>query len=96
LIITEMLQNCSTWNNYGISTLFLVLLRDKFKVRGGFPQNAFFSRFSQLLTLGIHPIPDKRPTSSQNISLFNDILYNTTTQDYDQLLSLFAGLSGLL
>jgi hypothetical protein len=96
LIIHEMLQNCSTWNNYGISTLFLVLLRDIFKGRGGFPQNAFFSRFSQLLTLGIHPIPDKRPTSSQNISLFNDILYNTSAQDYDQLLSLFASLSGLL
>jgi hypothetical protein len=96
LIITEMLQNCSTWNNYGISTLFLVLLRDVFKSRSGFPQNAFFSRFSQILTLGIHPIPEKRPTSLQNISLFNDILYNTTTQDYDKLLSLFASLSGLL
>uniref|UniRef100_A0A6C0DUG4 Protein kinase domain-containing protein n=1 Tax=viral metagenome TaxID=1070528 RepID=A0A6C0DUG4_9ZZZZ len=96
LIINEMLQNCATWNNYGISTLFLVLLRDMFKGREGFPQHSFFSRFSQLLTLGIHPIPDKRPSILQNISLFNDILYNTNKQDYDQLISLFARLSGLL
>lgn len=95
-IIHEMLQNCATWNTYGISILFLVLLRDIFKGRGGFPQNSFFSRFSQILTLGIHPIPDKRLSISQNISLFNDILYNTSAQDYDQLLSLFASLSGLL
>lgn len=95
-IINEMLRNCASWNNYGISTLFLVLLRDIFKGREGFPQNSFFSRFSQILTLGIHPIPDKRLSISQNISLFNDILYNTSAQDYDQLLSLFASLSGLL
>jgi len=95
-IINEMLQKCSTWNNYGISILFLVLLRDIFKGREGFPQNSFISRFSQILTLGIHPIPEKRPTSLQNVSLFNDILYNTTSQDYDHLLSLFASLSGLL
>lgn len=95
-IIHEMLQKCSTWNNYGISILFLVLLRDIFKSCSAFPQNSFFSRFSQILTLGIHPIPEKRPTSSQNISLFNDILYNTSRQDYELLLSLFASLSGLL
>jgi len=85
-IIHEMLQKCSTWNNYGISILFLVLLRDIFKSSSGFPQNSFFSRFSQILTLGIHPIPEKRPTSLQNISLFNDILYNTDKQDFLQLL----------
>jgi hypothetical protein len=95
-IIHGMLQKCTTWNNYGISILFLVLLRDIFKGREGFPQNSFFSRFSQILVQGIHPIPEKRPTSLQNISLFNDILYNTTTEDYDKLLSLFASLSGLL
>jgi hypothetical protein len=95
-IIHEMLQKCGTWNNYGISILFLVLLRDLFKGVGGFPQNSFFSRFSQILTLGIHPIPEKRPSILQNISLFNDILYSTTAKDYYQLLSLFASLSGLL
>lgn len=95
-IISEMLEKCTSWNNYGISILFLVLLRDIFKNSSGFPQNSFFSQFSQILTLGINPIPDKRPTSSQNISLFNEILYNTTTEDYDKLLSLFVSFSGLL
>uniref|UniRef100_A0A6C0JYK4 Protein kinase domain-containing protein n=1 Tax=viral metagenome TaxID=1070528 RepID=A0A6C0JYK4_9ZZZZ len=95
-IIHEMLQKCTTWNNYGISILFLVLLRDIFKGREGFPQNSFFSQFSQILVQGIHPIPDKRPSILQNISLFNDILYNTSVENYDKLLSLFASLSGLL
>jgi hypothetical protein len=93
-IINEMLQNCETWNNYGLSILFLVLLRDNFKGREGFPQNSFFSQFTQILTLGIHPEPSKRPSILQNISLFNDILYNTSSQDYEQILSLFARLSG--
>lgn len=95
-IIHKMLEKCTTWNNYGISILFLVLLRDLFKGRDGFPQNSFFSKFSQLLVQGIHPISDKRISILQNISLFNDILYNTTAEDYDKLLSLFARFSGLL
>jgi hypothetical protein len=90
-ITREMLQYCDTWNNYGISILFLVLLRDIFKGdEEGFPQNLFFSKFSQVLTQGIHPEPSRRPSILQNISLFNDILYNTSLQDYEQILSLFA------
>lgn len=93
LIIQEILYISSTWNNYGLSILFIVLLRDIFRSKGGFPKNAFISQFSQLLTQGIHPIPDKRLTPMQNISLFNDILYYTDKQEF---LNLFATLSGLL
>lgn len=96
LIIQEILLESPTWNNYGLSILFIVLLRDIFRHLGGFPKNEFISQFSQLLTQSIHPISDKRLSSMQNISLFNDILYNTTVEDYDKLLSLFASLSGLL
>jgi len=95
-IIHEMLQKCWTWNTYGISILFLVLLRDIFRPLDGFPQNLFFSRFSQILTLGIHPDFSKRPSISQNISLFNDILYNTDKEGYEKIISLFASLSGVL
>lgn len=93
LIIQEILLESPTWNNYGLSILFIVLLRDIFRPLGGFPKNEFISNFSQLLTQGIHPISFKRLTPMQNISLFNDILYNTDKQEF---LQLFATLSRLL
>jgi hypothetical protein len=93
LIIQDILLESPSWNNYGLSILFIVLLRDIFRHLGGFPKNEFISQFSQLLTQGIHPIPFKRPTPMQNISLFNDILYNTDKQEF---LNLFASLSRLL
>lgn len=93
VIIQEILLKSSSWNGFGLSILFIVLLRDIFRPFNGFPKNHFISQFSQILTMGIHPIPEKRPTPMQNISLFNDILYNTDKQDF---LSLFATLSRLL
>ena len=93
LIIQEILLESPTWNNYGLSILFIVLLRDIFRPLHGFPKNKFISQFSQLLTQGIHPIHFKRPIPMQNISLFNDILYNTDKQEF---LNLFASLSSLL
>ena len=75
----------------GNRLIFIVLLRDIFGPLS--PENKFISQFSQLLTQNIHPLPDKRPTPMQNISLFNDILYNTDKQEF---LNLFASLSGLL
>jgi hypothetical protein len=89
-IIQDILEKSNTWNNYGLSILFLVLLRDIFKNRGGYPKNSFISHFAELLTQGIHPNPDKRTNSLQNISLFNDILYNT---DKLEFYNLFASLS---
>ena len=91
LIIRDILQISPTWNNYGLSILFIVLLRDIFHPLPR--ENKFISQFSQLLTQNIHPIPDKRLKPMQNISLFNDILYNADKQEF---LNLFASLSGLL
>jgi hypothetical protein len=93
LITQEILLESPSWNNYGLSILFIVLLRDIFRPLRGFPKNEFISNFSQLLTQGIHPIPGKRLSPMQNISLFNDILYNTDKQEF---LNLFSGLSSLL
>jgi hypothetical protein len=87
VIIQDILEKCTTWNGYSLSILFLVLLRDIFKKRG-FPKNQFVSGFSQQLTQNIHPEPSKRPSILQNISLFNDILYNTSINDYEKLFSL--------
>jgi hypothetical protein len=87
VIIQEILGNCTTWNNYGISIMFLVLLRDFF---GDLNKNSFLKNFGQILLYNIHPLHDERYNILQNISLFNDILYNTSRDDY---MSLFASLS---
>jgi len=84
IIINEVLLISTSWNNYGLSILFLVLLRDIFR-HLGFSQNAFILKFSQLLTQNIHPNPSERITPIRNISLFNDILYNTDRSDFLQL-----------
>ena len=88
-ILNEILdyKSCITWNNYGISILFIVLLRDIFYKNGTFPQNSFFSLFFQTLTQNIHPFLSKRHSTLDNISLFNDILYNTKPCDFLQLIS---------
>jgi hypothetical protein len=93
IINQEILLKSSTWNTYGLCILFIVLLRDIFRPNNGSHQNKFIYNFSQLLTQGIHPTPDKRISPTQNISLFNDILYNTDKQVF---LNLFATLSRLL
>jgi hypothetical protein len=90
VIIQEILLKSPSWNTYGLSILFIVLLRDIFRPNDGSHQNEFISNFSQLLNQGIHPIPDKRISPVQNISLFNDILYNTDKQVF---LNLFTTLS---
>ena len=77
-IISDILKQSITWNNYGISILFLVLLRDSF----GTPQNQFISNFSQLLKQNIDPLPENRLSIEKNISLFNDILYNTDKNSF--------------
>jgi hypothetical protein len=87
LIIQDILLKSPTWNNYGLSILFIVLLRDIFRPLPR--ENKFISQFSQLLTQNIHPIPDKRLSPMQNISLFNDILYNTDKQEFLNLFLFF-------
>jgi hypothetical protein len=81
-IINDILKHSVTWNNYGISILFLVLLRDIF---GKCCESPFISNFSQLLKQNIDPEPSNRLSIEKNISLFNDILYNTDKTVFLQL-----------
>lgn len=85
-IINDILKHSITWNNYGISILFLVLLRDIF---GKGCESPFISNFSQLLKQNIDPEPSNRLSIEKNISLFNDILYNTDKTVFLQLFNTF-------
>lgn len=88
-ILNEILQykTCITWNIYGISILFIVLLRDVFYKNGTFPENSFLSLLFQSLIQNINPLSSKRSSIDDNISLFNDILYNTKPSDFLYLIS---------
>jgi hypothetical protein len=87
-IIDDILKSNSiiTWNNYGLSVLFLLLMRDIFRDFGGFPQNAFISSFFDILSQNISPPnSDKRITAYQMVDIFNDILYKTDKEVFFQL-----------
>ena len=88
-ILNEILQfkTCITWNIYGISILLIVLLRDIFYKNGTFPENSFLSLLFQAFIQNIHPLSYKRSSIDDNISLFNDILYNTKPSDFLKLIS---------
>jgi hypothetical protein len=88
-ILNEILQfkTFITWNIYGISILSIVLLRDVFYKNGAFPENSFLSLLFQSLIQNINPLSSKRSSIDDNISLFNDILYNTKPSDFLYLIS---------
>ena len=73
-VFRELLKTCKQWNNYGLSILYLVILRDMFK-KTGFTINPFLINFSQLLVQNIHFDNEKRNSCDENISLLNDILF---------------------
>ena len=79
-IINNILEKCNTWNMYGISILFLVLIRDVFK-EDIIKKNTFISSFFQQLINNIHYDSTKRNDISTNILLFDSIIcnYNMTS-----------------
>ena len=89
-IFSLMFATSNTWNTYSISVLFLVLLRDAFK-KVGVPKNFFISAFYKQLTQNIHPLPEKRIDCKQNSIVFNELVYKTTINEFNEIgsLSLF-------
>jgi len=86
-IINELLKKSTTWNNYSLSILYLILLRDIFKDHeDGFLNNRFISHFFQLLTMNIHPFDLKRFDIKKNKLLFDNILSNTNKNEFLQLI----------
>lgn len=87
-IFNEVIMKSNTWNNYGLSILFIVLLRDISNKTPIFSSNPFILEICQLLFKNISPNIEERISIDKNISFFNDILCNT---DKTVFLSLING-----
>jgi hypothetical protein len=52
-VVTELVKNCNTWDNYALSEMFLSLIH--FMSSEGFTDNKLIKDFSEILLLNIHP-----------------------------------------
>lgn len=57
-VVTELVKNCNTWDNYALSEMFLCLIQ--FISSEGFTDNKLIKEFSEILLLNIHPNARKR------------------------------------
>ena len=84
--ISSLIKNYRTWDNYGLSILYLRLM--EFLFGNHFFKNKLIIMFSQLLLLNIHPDPKKRKTLEETIDTYNAIFYkDEQITDYKNLIS---------
>jgi serine/threonine protein kinase len=86
-IVTNMLNYSYTWDNYGLSILFLRILiglHRTIKIK-----NKFIIFFMKLLVGNIHSNPEKRLNIVNTLNEFNCILDNMQLQDYKELCKSF-------
>ena len=89
VVIAELIKNYKTWDNYSISVLYLRILFVVFKDK--FPNHKFIVRFSELLTLNIHPNPSKRKSFTETLKIFHKLFYQSSNpENYMKLLTNFS------
>ena len=79
-IVTELVKNYNTWDNYALSEMFLSLIN--FISSEGFTDNKLIKDFSEILLLNIHPNARKR------------LSFDETKKRYKKLFSLDVSVSG--
>jgi serine/threonine protein kinase len=84
--INELTKSYKTWDNYGLSILYLRLM--EFLFGNHFFKNKLIIMFSQLLLINIHPDPKQRKTMEETIETYNAIFYkDEQIADYKNLAS---------
>lgn len=73
-IIQKMMSHYRTWDNYGLSILYLILMRDISTQLGSASYDVLLSDFCRLLVQNIHPEPKERYTCLQTMHNFNSLL----------------------
>ena len=79
-IVTELVKNCNTWDNYALSILFLSLINCI--SYEGFTDNKLIKNFTEILLLNIHPNAAKR------------LSFDDTKARYKKIFSLGVSLDG--
>jgi len=76
-IIKRILKYWHTWDNYGLSLLYIKLLYYLIRNNdGALIKNKFITFFIELCLKNIHPNPKKRLSVEETLKLFNLFLYN--------------------
>jgi hypothetical protein len=70
-IINDILTFSKTWDNYGLSILFLHIVGNMSRIFS--LTNNFITKFSILLSKNINPIPSKREELHETIKKYNDL-----------------------
>jgi hypothetical protein len=78
VIVEKMRAYSQTWDNYGLSAMFLPIVK---KELSRYPGNKFWHSFSQLLLLNISPDPSKRLPPLKTLELFEELLSHAHYQD---------------
>ncbi len=87
-IVTELIKNCNTWDNYSLSVLFLSIINCM--SNEGFTDNKLIKNFSELLLLNIHPNAAKRLSFDDTKKMYKNIfLLDESIAGYESLLNNF-------
>jgi serine/threonine protein kinase len=87
-IVTELIKNCNTWDNYSLSVLFLSIINCI--SNEGFTDNKLIKNFSELLLLNIHPNAAKRLSFDDTKKMYKNIfLLDESIAGYESLLNNF-------
>ena len=88
-ITDELLNSYATWDNYSLSMMYLVLLKNVFKEVFNKKKNKFITDFSQILIENIHPVSLKRHSIEHTVELFDDIINNMKQLDIMEAIDSF-------
>ena len=87
-VVTELIKNCNTWDNYALSEMFLCLIN--FISYSGFTDNKLIKEFSEILLLNIHPNVGKRLSFDDTKKMYNKLFsLDISVDGYESVLNNF-------
>ena len=87
-IVTELIKNYNTWDNYALSEMFLCLIN--FISYDGFTDNKLIKDFSKMLLLNIHPNVEKRLSFDGTRKMYNKLFsLDVSVDGYESILNNF-------
>ena len=87
-VVTELVKNCNTWDNYSLSVMFLCLIN--FISYDGFTDNKLIKEFSELLLLNIHPNAARRLSFDETKKRYKKLFsLDVSVEGYESLLNNF-------
>lgn len=89
-VFNSMKNIAYTWDNYSISIMYLRILY--YLNSTGFTNNDFIIFFMKLLLQNIHPVPIRRLSTNDTISIFNNYSYKKGFSQSDDYSTLFTSL----